>query len=147
MTYRKRTSGTARPERDLTKEAPLGVLQPDQWHDVNIEKLSVSPTSVIVYVKDRHGDKLDTRLFIREFSNSEVLSPKLKAFMAAACLDSNELMTLVDQLLDGEMHVLGTLVNRSIKCKTGFKGSDIDILRFNKINAVIPKSTRSFFDD
>lgn len=147
MSYKTRTAGTARPTRDLSREVPLGILTPNKWHDVKVTSLSVSPTSVVVNVADTHGDKLDTRIFIHEFSSPSTLSTRMKAFLSAVSSDSNELMTLADQLLDGEFHVLDTVVDRQVKCKAGFKGDDIDIVQFNKVNKPIPAPTGSFFND
>lgn len=147
MSYKTRTAGTAKLERNLEREVPLGILEPNKWHDVKVTRLSVSPTSVLVYVENEHGDKLDTRLFIKDFSDHQQISMRLRAFIAATASDSNELMTLVDQLLDDEFHVLETLVNRKVKCKAGFKGKDVDITQFNKANRPVPKATGSFFDD
>lgn len=94
---------------------------------------------------DEHEDRLDTRLFIRAFDDPSQISTRLKAFLAATVADPNELMTLVDGIMEGEFHMLGSLAGRSIRCKVGFRGQDIDIMEFSRTDK--PKRRRGFFDD
>ena len=129
--YKARTETTKPIERDLKKEVPLGVLGIG-WHNSTVRNLTVSSTSVTFNAVDQYGDKLGTRLFIRQFDNPQSINERLKAFLAAVCADENELMSLVDMLLDGELHVLGTLDGRKLRVLVGYNGNDLDIIRFTR---------------
>ena len=140
--YKTRTAGTARPVRDITKEVPLGILEPEQWHNVTIDGISMSSTSAVIKVSDQYDNKLDTRIFLREFRDHTQVSQKLRAFLSAATKNSAELMQIMDDLLDGEFHAIGVLAGRSVKCKVGYNGPDIDIVQFNRAGINKPQ-TRS----
>lgn len=129
--YKTKTQGTKKLERDISTETLLGVLAPG-WHTGRVKNLSVSSTSLTFNVVDSTKDKLDTRIFIRDFQAPGTINPRMKAFLSAVCMDSNELMTLADAVMDGEFHMLGTLDNRRIKVEVGLNGEELDILRFGR---------------
>jgi len=135
MSYRTRTEGTTRLERDLKREVPLGRLGIG-WHTGTIS-VSVTTTSCKLNVTDSFGDTADTLVFLRRFDSPNTINERMKALLSAVCTDSNELMTLADALLDGEFHVIGSLNGRPIRVNIDWNGTELDIVRFAR-----PTTTR-----
>lgn len=139
--YKTRTAGTKRLERDLRSEVPLGVLEKG-WHTATLRNISVSSTSLTCNAVDSNGDKMDTRVFIRDFADPTSINTRMKALLSAVCMDSNELMTLADAVIDGEFHMLGSLDGRKLRVEVGDNGDDLDIIKFSRCNT--PKKTLNF---
>lgn len=131
MGYKTVTPGTKRLERDLRSEPLLGTLGLGR-HTVTLSKIQATTTSVTFDCIDSHGDKLDTRVFIRDFGNPEAINPRMKALLSATAKNSEELMRLADAILDGEFHELAVLNGKRLSVEVGLNGDDLDIIRFGR---------------
>ena len=140
MGYKTVTPGTKRLERDLRSEPLLGTLGLGR-HTVTLGKVQATTTSVTFVCTDNHGDKLDTRVFMRDFSNPDAINGRMKALLSATAKDSNELMRLAEAILDGEFHELAMLDGKRLTVEVGMNGDDLDVIRFGR---AAPKRTLAF---